>query len=119
MHLANKDTTGDGKRDYTGSGRMIVQFGNNGVSTKSAKFFCWPRPGKEFKWNSWKDWRKIRPFCKMQFKYNNRTYMISLTKLVDEEFDNRGFRGADVEWRPPFAWLSPEEVRQCLQLSLV
>lgn len=119
IHLANKDVTGDGKRDYTGSGRRIVQFGNNGVSVKSAKFFCWPRPGKEFKWNTWKDWHKIRPFCKMQFKHNGRTYMVALTKLVDEQFDNRGFRGADVEWRPPFAWLSPEEVQQCLQLSIV
>lgn len=117
--LANKDVTDDGTRDYTGSGRRIVHFGNNGISSKSALYYCWPRPGKEFKWNTWKDWTKIRPFCKMIFKYNGRKYMISLTKLVDEQFDNRGFRGADLDWEPPFAWLSPHEVDNCLKLSLV
>lgn len=118
VKLANKDITGDGLRDYTGSGRRIVHFGNSGVKNSSVQYICWPRFGKEFKWSTWKDWTKIKPFCKMKFKYNGRTYMIALTKLVDEEFDNRGFRGGDLDWSPPFGWLSQEEVREILNLSI-
>jgi hypothetical protein len=79
-----------------------------GVNGKSGEYFCWPRKGKEFKWNSWKDWKKIKPFAKMYFKHNGRRYMISIS-LFDEQFDHRGFRGADVDWTPPFAWTTPEE----------
>lgn len=116
--LANKDTTGDGKRDYSGTGRKIQNFSDMGVKGGSGKYFCWPRPGKEFKWNTWKDWHKLKPFCKMSFIHNGRTYMISLS-LFDEEFDNRGFRGADTQWTPPLAWLTHEECSQVLQLSIV
>jgi hypothetical protein len=79
-----------------------------GVSSKGAEYYCWPRKGKEFKWNSWKDWKKLKPFAKMIFKHNGRKYMISLS-LFDENFDHRGFRGADIEWKPPFAWTTPDE----------
>ena len=116
--LANKDTTGDGKRDYSGTGRKIQNFSDMGVKGGSGKYFCWPREGKEFKWNTWKDWHKLKPFCKMSFIHNGRTYMISLS-LFDEEFDNRGFRGADTQWTPPLAWLTHEECSQVLQLSIV
>lgn len=116
--LANQDTTGDGKRDYSGTGRKIQNFSDMGVKGGSGKYFCWPRPGKEFKWNTWKDWRKLKPFCKMSFIHNSRQYMISLS-LFDEEFENRGFRGADTQWTPPLAWLTHEECSQVLQLSIV
>ena len=116
--LANKDVDKDNKRDYAGSGRKIVHFSDMGVSNKSGEYFCWPRPGKEFKWNSWKDWKKLKPFAKMYFKHNGRKYMISLS-LFDENFDHRGFRGADVEWTPPFAWTTPEECDQIMKLSIV
>jgi hypothetical protein len=39
--------------------------------------------------------------------------MISLS-LFDEEFENRGFRGADTQWTPPLAWLTHEECSQVL-----
>ena len=116
--LANKDTDKDNKRDYAGSGRKIVHFSDMGVNGKSGEYFCWPRKGKEFKWNSWKDWKKIKPFAKMYFKHNGRKYMISIS-LFDEQFDHRGFRGADVDWTPPFAWTTPEECDQIMQLSIV
>lgn len=115
---ANQDTTGDGKRDYSGSGRKIITFSDMGVTSKGAEYYCWPRRGKEYKWNSWKDWKKIKPFCKMTFKHNHRRYMISLS-LFDENFENRGFRGADIDWNPPFAWLTPEECSQVMELSIV
>jgi hypothetical protein len=89
-----------------------------GVSSKGAEYFCWPRKDKEFKWNTWKDWKKLKPFAKMYFKHNGRKYMISLS-LFDENFDHRGFRGADVEWKPPFAWTTPEEANQIMKLSIV
>lgn len=116
--LANKDVDKDNKRDYAGSGRKIVHFSDMGVSNKSGEYFCWPRKGKEFKWNSWKDWKKIKPFAKMYFKHNGRKYMISLS-LFDENFDHRGFRGADVDWTPPFAWTTPEECNEIMKLSIV
>lgn len=116
--LANKDMSGDGKRDYSGTGRKIQNFSDMGVKGGSGRYFCWPRRGKEFKWNSWKDWKKLKPFCKMTFIHNGRKYMISLS-LFDEEFDNRGFRGADTQWTPPLAWLTHEECAQVLQLTIV
>ena len=118
VHLANKDIDGDKKRDYAGSGRKIVHFSDMGVNAKSGEYFCWPRKGKEFKWNSWKDWKKIKPFAKMYFKHNGRKYMISLS-LFDENFDHRGFRGADIDWTPPFAWTTPEECDEIMGLSIV
>lgn len=117
-HLANKDVDGDNKRDYAGSGRKIVHFSDMGVNSKSGEYFCWPRKGNEFKWNSWKDWKKIKPFAKMYFKHNGRKYMISLS-LFDEQFDHRGFRGADVDWTPPFAWTTPGECDEIMKLSIV
>ena len=116
--LANQDVDHDNKRDYAGSGRKIVHFSDLGVSSKSGEYFCWPRKGKEFKWNSWKDWKKLKPFAKMYFKHNGRKYMISLS-LFDENFDHRGFRGADVDWTPPFAWVTPAECDEIMQLSIV
>lgn len=116
--FANKDVDKDNKRDYAGSGRKIVHFSDLGVSNKSGEYFCWPRKGKEYKWNSWKDWKKIKPFAKMYFKHNGRKYMISLS-LFDENFDHRGFRGADVDWTPPFAWTTPQECDEIMKLSIV
>ena len=116
--LANKDVDGDRKRDYAGSGRKIVHFSDMGVNGKSGEYFCWPRKGKEYKWNSWKEWKKLKPFAKMYFKHNGRKYMISLS-LFDENFDHRGFRGADVDWTPPFAWTTPEECNEIMKLSIV
>lgn len=95
-----------------------MHFSDLGVSSKSGEYFCWPRKGKEFKWNSWKDWKKLKPFAKMYFKHNGRKYMISLS-LFDENFDHRGFRGADVDWTPPFAWVTPAECDEIMQLSIV
>ena len=116
--LANQDISGDGKRDYSGSGRKIIHFGDMGVKNSSGKFFCWPRRGKEFKWNSWCDWTKIKPFARMTFVHNGRRYMISVS-LSDEDLDNRGFKGADLSWTPPLAWLTPDECQEVMSLSLV
>ena len=116
--LAGQDVTGDNKPDYTGTGRRILHFGDMKVKSKSGKYFCWPRKDKEFKWNTWKDWTKIRPFARMNFKYNNRMYGITLS-LFDEQFDNRGFRGYDADWEPPLAWLTPGECEEVMQLTIV
>jgi len=118
VDLANKDITGDGVRDYTSTGRKIIKFGDMGVKGGSGKYYCWPNPKFPFKWSQWKDWKKIKPLCKMTFKYNGREYMISLS-LFDENFDNRGFRGADTQWTPPLAWLTPGECAEVMELSIV
>lgn len=49
--LANKDLTGDGKRDYTSTGRRIVKFGDMGVKGNSGEYYCWPNPKFPFKWS--------------------------------------------------------------------
>lgn len=116
--LANVDTTGDGKRDYTSTGRRILHFTDMGVKNNSDEYYCWPNPKYPFKWSQWKDWKKIKPLCKMAFKYNGRRYMVSLS-LFDENFENRGFRGADTDWAPPLAWLTPGECNEVMQLSIV
>lgn len=116
--LANKDVTGDGKRDYTSTGRKIESFSDMGVKGGSGKYYCWPNPKFEWKWSQWKDWEKIKPLCKMEFVHNGRHYGISLG-LFDENFDNRGFRGFDADWDPPLSWLTPGECDQVMQLSVV
>lgn len=116
--LANKDVTGDGKRDYTSTGRKIVDFSDQGVKGNSAECYCWPNPKYPFKWSQWKDWTKIKPLCKMSFEHGGRKYGISLAPFV-EDSDNRGFRGYDSEWRPPLGWLSPDECAQVMKLSIV
>lgn len=116
--LANKDLTGDGVRDYSSTGRKIISFGDNGVKGSSGKYYCWPNPKFPFKWSQWKDWKRIKPLCKMSFEYNGRTYGISLSPF-DENFENRGFRGYDADWRPPLGWLTPGECAEVMQLSIV
>lgn len=111
--LINKDVTGDGERDYTSTGRKILHFGDNGVKGNSGQYYCWPNPKFPFKWSQWKDWRKIKPLCKMNFVYNGRRYGISLS-LFDENFKNRGFRAADYTWRPPLGWLTPGEADEVM-----
>ena len=51
VDLANKDLTGDGKRDYTSTGRRIVKFGDMGVKGNSGEYYCWPNPKFPFKWS--------------------------------------------------------------------
>lgn len=116
--LANRDLTGDGVRDYTATGRKILTFGDNGVKGHSGKYYCWPNPKYPFKWSQWKDWSKIKPLCKMNFVYNGRPYMVSLSPF-DENFDNRGFRACDTKWEPPLGWVTPGECEQIMKLSIV
>lgn len=116
--FANTDLNLDGKRDYTSTGRKIVDFSDIGINSKSGEYYCWPNPKMEFKWSQWKDWKKIKPFAKMTFKHNDRRYGISLS-LFDENFENRGFRGFDIDWKPPLAWLTPGECKQIMNLTIV
>ena len=44
--LANKDVTGDGERDYTGSGRRIISFSASQISNKDSKYYCWLEKAK-------------------------------------------------------------------------
>ena len=119
VDLANCDVTGDGERDYSSTGRKIIKdFGDAGVQGKSGEYYCWPNPNFPYKWSQWKDWKKIKPLCKMYFKYNNRRYMISLSPF-EEKGENRGFRGADCDWDPPLAWLTPGECDMIVKLSIV
>ena len=115
------DPSIDGTRDYTPSGRKIVNFSDTNVSSKDAVFFCWPDEKKAYKWSSWKDWKKIKPLCRMRFKYNGIPFGISLSTLgTDKDYKNRGFRGYDLDPElTPTQWLTKEENESIMKLSLV
>lgn len=119
--MANNDITGDGIRDYTASGRRIVNFSDNGVSAKGAEFFCWPNEKNVYRWSSWKDWKKIKPLCRMRFYFNDTPYGISLSTLgEDKDYQNRGFRGYSLDPNlPPVQWLTREENESVMKLAIV
>jgi len=94
--LAGKDVDRDHEPDYTNSGRKIVHFSDFGVKTSSGKYYCWPKPGREFAWSQWKDWKKIKPLCRISFKHGEHTYGVSISTF-GENFENRGFRGYDLD----------------------
>lgn len=103
---------------YSASGRKLMNFGDIGVKNSSAKFTCWPQQNKEFRWSQWKDWRKIKPICRMRFSYSNgHEYGISLG-CVGEDYNLRGFRSYDLTQQPPLAWLSKDENDDLMNLSL-
>lgn len=116
--MRNKDVTGDGKRDYSASGRKIMHFADASVSIKSGRFFCWPNEKKLNRWSVWKDWRKIKPLCRMRFKYiNDHEYGISLS-CIGDQYEHRGFRSYDLTAQPPLQWLSKEENDDLMNLSI-
>lgn len=119
--MGNKDVTGDGIRDYTPSGRKIVNFSDNGVSAKGAMFFCWPNEKNVYRWSSWKDWKKIKPLCRMRFYFNDIPYGMSLSTLGDDKsYKNRGFRGYSLDPNlPPVQWLTHEENESLIKLAIV
>lgn len=116
--MSNKDVDGDGVRDYTPSGRRIVNFSDAQVSSKGAKFYCWPDLAKVNNWSTWKDWKKIKPLCRMRFKHGQNIYGLSLSTL-EKDYDLRGFRGYDLTTQPPVQWLTKEENESLIKLSIV
>ena len=119
--MSNKDVDGDSVRDYTPSGRRIISFSDSLVSTKDAKFYCWPDLKKVFRWSTWKDWKKIKPLCRMRFYHNGIPYGLSLSTFgEDEDYINRGFRGYSLDPSlPPVQWLTKEENESLMNLKLV
>ena len=119
--MSNKDVDGDEVRDYTPSGRRIIRFSDSLVSTKDAKFYCWPDLKKVYRWSTWKDWTKIKPLCRMRFMHNGIPYGLSLSTFgTDEDYINRGFRGYSLDPSlPPVQWLTKEENISLMNLKLV
>lgn len=114
----NKDVDGDGKRDYSASGRKIMHFNDIGVKSDSGMFFCWPEEKKVYRWSTWRDWKKIKPLCRMRFKYiNGHEYGISLS-TIGNQYEHRGFRSYDLTAQPPLQWLSKEENSDLMGLSI-
>jgi len=114
---ANDDA--EEKSKFSASGRKIMNFVDNGVSSKDAHFFCWPDLKKVYNWSTWKDWKKIKPLCRMRFKYSNgHEYGLSLS-VIGDDYKNRGFRSYDLTEQPPLQWLSKNENEDLLKLSLV
>lgn len=107
------------KPTHTAGGRKIMNFGDIGVRGKTAKYFCWPEKGKEFRWSQWKDWKKISPLVRLRFEYSNgHTYGISLS-TIGEDYHNRGFRSYDLTEKPILQWLTKEENEDIMTLSAV
>ena len=120
--LTNKDVDNDGVRDYTSSGRKIQHFHDNGIKVDTAKFFCWPNKEKVFNWSAWKDWKKIKPLCRLRVEFNGIPYGLTLSVVGGDErnYKNRGFRGYSLdETLPPVQWLSKEEMESFMKLSIV
>lgn len=115
--LAGKDVDRDHEPDYTNSGRKIVHFSDFGVKRSSGKYYCWPKQGHEFTWAQWKDWKKIKPLCRISFKHGDHTYGVSISTF-SENYENRGFRGYDLNIRPPLAWITPEECTDVMDLTI-
>ena len=115
--LQKKNKEKEAKAKYTNSGRKIVSFSDFGVVNSSFKMYCWPTPGKEFRWSQWADWKKIKPICRMSFKHNDYNYGVSIS-TYDENYENRGFRGYNLDIEPPLAWITPGECEQVMDLTI-
>jgi hypothetical protein len=109
----------DKKPTHTPGGRKIMNFSDTGVKSATAKYFCWPEYGKEFRWSQWKDWKKISPLVRLRFEYiNNHVYGISLS-TIGEDYKNRGFRAYDLTAKPILQWLTKDENKSIIKLSSV
>ncbi len=104
---------------YSPSGRKLIKFGDIGVIMSSAKFFCWPNMDKLYRWSTWKDWKKIKPICRLRFKHTNgKEYGMSLS-CIGDMYQHRGFRGYDLTTQPTLQWLSKDEMEDFIKLSVV
>ena len=103
---------------FSASGRKIMNFVDSGVSSKGAVFYCWPDLNKVYNWSTWKDWKKIKPLCRIRFKHGNLHYGISISAIKDD-YKNRGFRAYDIDTKPSLQWLSKEETHDIMKLSIV
>lgn len=122
MKTMSFDLNEDGKEDddgpkYSSSGRKIVSFSDFGVKNSSGKYYCWPKDGKEFRWSTWSDWKKQKPLARIRFKHGDRTYGVSIS-TYNENYENRGWRGYDLDHQPPLAWLTPAECSDVMNLSI-
>ncbi len=107
------------EKRYSPSGRKIIKFGDMGVITSSARFFCWPNEKKLFRWSTWKDWKKIKPICRLRFRHTNgKEYGMSLS-CIGEMYEHRGFRGYDLTTQPTLQWLSKDEMADFIKLTVV
>lgn len=113
-----KDDKGANDRKYSPSGRKLMNFSDIGVKASSGKFTCWPPKGKEFNWSTWADWHKIKPLCRMRFKYDNgHEYGCSIS-AIGKDYEHRGFRSYDLTEQPPLQWLSKDENADLMKLSI-
>lgn len=106
------------QKKYTASGRKIVNFSDINVNSNESKFFCWPDTKKIYNWSTWKDWKKIKPLCRIRFKHGDYFYGLSLSPVKDN-YKNRGFRGYNLTLEPKLQWLTKEETEQVMKLSIV
>jgi hypothetical protein len=113
--------TSKSEKTHTASGRKIVSFSDNLVSSSNSKFFCWPNieENKLYRWSTWKDYKKIKPLCKLRFKHGDIFYGITINVYNDDiDLRNRGFRCYSLE-EPPVQWLSSDECESLIKLSVI
>ena len=114
-----KDREESKEKRYSASGRKLIKFGDMGVIMSSARFFCWPDKDRLYRWSTWKDWKKIKPLCRLRFKHTNgKEYGMSLS-CIGDMYEHRGFRGYDLTTQPTLQWLSKEEMEDFIKLSVV
>ena len=111
-----------GRQVTTRSGRKLVSFSDFGVKhDDNEAYFVWPDLGKEVKWSQWEDWEKISPLLRMRFRHQGQgdyVYGLSLSPFAEND-ENRGFRAYNLTLEPKLQYLTPEETRQMMVLSIV
>lgn len=122
INVVEKDSEEEKENDTTPSGRKIVHFSDNLVSSKKSKFYCWPDLNKDFKWSQWKNWKTINPLCRVRIIHNGIPYGLSLSVIggKDTNYKHRGFRGYSLQENlTPVQWLTKEENESIMKLSII
>jgi hypothetical protein len=112
-----------GKQIRSRSGRKYISPSDFSVKhDDNERYYCWPdQRGKGvYKFANWRNWKNIRPLCRMRFAMSNpdHVYGISLSPLPTQN-KNRGFRAYDLTAQPPLQYLTPEETDMIMDLSIV
>lgn len=119
----SREKNAAGKQIRTRSGRKYINPSDFSVKhDDNEKYYCWPdQRGKGvYKFANWRNWKNIRPLCRMRFAMSNpdHVYGISISPLPDAN-ENRGFRAYDLTAQPPLQYLTPEETAMIMDLTIV
>ena len=123
----SREKNAAGKQIRSRSGRKYIQPSDFSVKhDDNEAYFCWPdSKGRgdepEFRWSQWADYKKIKPLCRMRWAMgtvNAHVYGLTISPMPEQN-ENRGFRAYDLTAQPPLQYLTPEETRMIMDLTIV